>query len=114
MAEQLTVKHAPFTTGWWVIEGEWNPPNTPVVARFAEFRDAAEYVRVHSPSDAGRPTAGLNNEVVSYALRTTGSVTGAAKMLGVNRSTLHRWISSRLSQNSDAGATLPAKSEGRS
>ena len=94
---EFIVKRPLGTAGWWVVEGEWNPPKTRVVAQFRILSEAIKYAQWRSESDRGRPVAGLSDEVVSYALRAAkGKFGRAAEILGVSRRTLYRYIQRRL------------------
>lgn len=81
--------------GWWILDGPGWPPDSKVVATFGRLDEAVAYVRKNQPSQGrGRPTSGLNDDVVSYALRAAGKgkVRKAAEILGVHYHTLRAFL----------------------
>lgn len=99
---QWKVIWGPTGFGWWVVEEGWSHQDRDsIIAISVPFARAIEMVKDHNrTSRNGRPRFPLNVEIVHYAMsRSNYKVAPAARMLGISRWTLDRWLKAELVAN---------------
>ena len=92
----------PTGFGWWIVEDGWAFQNrSSIIASSVPFTNAIQMVKDHNrTSRNGRPRFPLNVDVVRYAMSRNGwKVAPAARMLGISRWTLDRWLKARIEAN---------------
>ena len=67
-----------------------------------------QHLQVFDARGEVRPLEAIRNDVVRIAIREAGSVSGAARLLGLGRSTLYRWRQGSYPRD------VPLVAEGRS